>query len=58
MNIKIICSHYEVDISNDKAKLYETSVSVKLLVIVIIDFNRYPSTYYLMQGSCFIYNNF
>jgi len=27
------------------------SVSVKLLVIVIIDFKRYPSKYCLMQGS-------
>jgi len=31
---------------------------VKLLVIVIIDFKRYPSTYCLMQGRCFICNNF
>jgi len=28
------------------------------LVIVIIDFKRYPSTYCLMQGSCFICSNF
>jgi len=27
--------------------------SVKLLLIVIIVFKRYPSTYCLMQGRCF-----
>ena len=32
--------------TNDKAELYE---SVKLLVIVIIDFKRYPNTYCLCQ---------
>jgi len=40
--------------SNDKPKLYEKIVSVELLVIVIIVIKRYPSTYCLMQGSCFI----
>jgi len=35
---------------NDKAELYEKTVSVKLLVIVIIDLKQYPSTYCLMQG--------
>ena len=29
-------------------------MSVKLLVIVIIVFKRYSSTYCLMHGSCFI----
>ena len=29
-------------------------MSVKLLVIVIIDVKRYPSAYCLMKGSCFI----
>jgi len=29
-------------------------IFVKLLVIVIIYFKRYPSTYCLMQGNCFI----
>jgi len=29
-------------------------MSVNLYVIVIIVFKRYPSTYCLMQGSCFI----
>jgi len=29
-------------------------MSVKLLVIVIIDFKRYPSTYCLKQGNCVI----
>jgi len=33
-------------------------VTVKLLVTVVIDFKRYPSTYCLMQGSCFICSNF
>jgi len=33
-------------------------VSVKLLVIVIIDFKRYPSTYSILQGRCFICSNF
>jgi len=36
--------------SNDKVKLYEKIVSVKVLLIVIIDFKRYPCTYCLMQG--------
>jgi len=31
---------------------------VKLLVIFITDFKCYPSTYCLMQGSCFICSNF
>ena len=54
MSIWNIRSHYEVDISNDKAELYAKIVSVKLLVTVIIDFERYPSTYCLKQGRCFI----
>jgi len=33
-------------------------MSAKLLVIVITDFKRYPCTYCLMQGSCFICSNF
>jgi len=33
-------------------------VSVKLLFIVIVDFKRYPRTYCLMQGSCFICSSF
>jgi len=33
-------------------------MSVKMLVIVIIVLNRYPSTYCLMQGSCFPCSNF
>jgi len=33
-------------------------MSVKLLIIAIIDFKHYPSTYCLMQGSCFICSHF
>ena len=44
--------------SNDKAELYEKIVHVKLLVIVIIVFKLYSSTYCLMQASCFICSNF
>jgi len=33
-------------------------VSVKLLVIVLIDFKRYPRTYCLIPGRCFICSNF
>jgi len=33
-------------------------VSVKLFVIGIIDFQRYPSRYCLMQGRYFICSNF
>jgi len=33
-------------------------MSVKLLIIVFIVSKRYPSTHYLMQGSCFICSNF
>ena len=50
-------SHYEVNISNDKAELYEKIVSVKVLAIVIIDFKSCTSTYCLMQGRCFICSN-
>ena len=57
MNILSIRCQYKVNISNDKPELYEKSVSVKLLVIVIVVFKRYPSTYCLMQGSCFICSN-
>jgi len=46
-----ICSHYKVNLSNDKAELYEKIMSVKFLVIVIINFKRYSRTYCLMQGS-------
>jgi len=31
---------------------------VKLLVIVNIDFKRYPGTYWLLQGRCFICKNY
>ena len=34
-NTKIYLSHYKVNISKDKAELYEKIVSVKSLVIVI-----------------------
>ena len=50
MNNQNIRSHYDVIISNDKAEHYEKIVSVKVLVIVIIDC--------LMQGICFICGNF
>jgi len=33
-------------------------MSFKLLIIVIIAFKRYPRTYCLMQGICFICSNF
>jgi len=33
-------------------------MSVKLWLIVFMDFKHYPSTYYLMQGSCAICRNF
>jgi len=57
MKIKNIRSHYKVNISNDKAELYEKIVYVKLLVIVIIVFKRYPRTCCLMHGRCFICTN-
>jgi len=34
------------------------TLNVKLLVIAIIIFKRYPSTNCLMQGSCVIRSNF
>ena len=48
-------SNFEVNIFffNWHQKSY---MSVKLLVIVIIVFKSYPSTYCLMQGSCFVCN--
>jgi len=39
-------------------KLSSKIMSVKLLVIVIIDFKHFPSTYCVMQGSCFISSDF
>ena len=33
-------------------------MSVQLFNIVVIVFKHYPSTYRLMQGSCFICSNF
>jgi len=33
-------------------------MSVKLLVIVIIVFKHFPSTFCLMQGSCFSCSNY
>ena len=47
-------THYEVNISNDEVELYGKIVFIKLLVIVIIDYKRYPSIYCLMQYRCFI----
>ena len=52
-------SHYKVNIiSNNKVEFYEKIVYLKLLVIVIIYFKRYPNTYCLMRGNCFICSNF
>jgi len=45
MKNKNICIHYKVNMANDNAELYEIIVSVKLLVIVIIVFIHYASTY-------------
>jgi len=55
----ISLSKYEFNLTQkDKTEFCENIVSVKLLVIVIIDFKRYPSTYCLTQGRCFICSNF
>ena len=54
----IVLNTNKVNISNDKAELYEEILSVKVLVIVVIDFKRYPSTYCLMQGRFFDCSNF
>jgi len=37
---------------HDKAEFNDKSMRFKLLVIVIIDFRRYLSSYFLMHGSC------
>jgi len=50
VNILNIRSHYKVNISNNIAELYEKIVSVQLLVIVIIDFKRFSSTYKLFNA--------
>jgi len=55
MQMEIIHSHYKVNISNDKAVLYEKIMSVEFLVIVIIVFKHYPGTYCSMQGGWFLY---
>ena len=39
-----------------RPELNEKILSGQLLVIVIIDFKRYPNTYCLIQGRCFICN--
>ena len=62
-HIKGCDSNFEVKCSNYSFSTKETTtnqkiMSVKLLFIVIIDFKPYPSTYCLMQGSCFIRRNF
>jgi len=54
----ILCSHYEVNISSDKAELYEKNVYFELLVSVIIYFKGSPCTYCLIQGRYFICCNF
>ena len=41
-----------------KAELYVKIVSVKLLVIVMIDFKHFPSTDCLMQGWCVICSDY
>ena len=51
-------SHYEVNISNDKAEVYEKIMSAKLLVILILVFKHYPSIYCLTQCRCAICSNY
>jgi len=58
MQMENIHSHYKVNISNDKAVLYEKIMSVKFLVIVIIVFKHYPGTYCSMQGGWFFVSTF
>jgi len=42
--IKIYVINTKSNISNDKADFYENIVPVKVLVIVIVHFNRYPNS--------------
>ena len=57
-------SYFEVKCSNFESRykwnnyLALNNMSVKLLVIVIIDFKLYPSTYCLGQDRCFICSYF
>jgi len=58
-NFEVKCSNLQVYLGHAwvKIDIVIENHSVKLLVIVIIDFKSYPSTYCLMQGSCFICSN-
>jgi len=53
--ILIYTSRYKANMSNDKAELFEKTLSVKLLVIIIIAYQRYPSTYCVMPASFFLF---
>jgi len=48
-NLNVHC-HFKVNISNDKAELYENIVSDKLLAIVIIVFQEQVSKYILFNA--------
>ena len=48
----------EITFCGQRKKLLLNIMSVKLVVIVIIVFKRYSSTYYLMQCNCVIRSNF
>ena len=51
-------SNVKVKCSNLKVATNETTSLHQLLVIVIIVFKHYPSTYCLMQVRCLICSNF
>jgi len=66
-----MCTNYILEFRNTKSHLLQVYLgtwanieivieimSVKVLVIVDTVYRRYPSTYGLMQGSCFICRDF
>jgi len=54
-NFEVKCSKV---VTKSRKKLLSKIPSVKLLIIVIIDFKCYPSIYCLMQSSSFICSKF
>ena len=58
LKVVILILRYFFQVSKVGQDLLLKIVSVKLLVIVIIAFKRYPSTYCLVQGRCFICGDF
>jgi len=53
-----ICYLFKGGDSNFEVIIFPFFCLLKLLVTIITVFKRYPCTYCLMQGSCFICSDF